>query len=69
MISFEELELRLDSHDEATPKIFASPNYFGVVDLFTALKRLLEPGEPKQKCEIGFHVRERSARYRTKRRL
>src|SRR6267378_1510867 len=48
----EELEHRLDSHDEA------------IVDLFAALKRLLEP-ERKSKREIGFHVRERLARYRT----
>jgi hypothetical protein len=53
----EELERRLDSHDEA------------IVDLFAVLKRLLEPPEPKTKREIGFHVRERSARYRTKRRF
>ena len=65
----EELERRLDSHGEATPKAFASPDYFGVVDLFAVLKRLLEPPEPKTKREIGFHVRERSARYRTKRRF
>jgi hypothetical protein len=50
----EELERRLDSHDEA------------IVDLFAALKRLLEP-EAKPKRQIGFHVRERSARYRTRR--
>src|SRR5438876_2491872 len=36
-----ELERRLDSHDEATPKAFASPDYFGVVNLFATLKRLL----------------------------
>ena len=53
----EELEQRLDSHDEA------------IVDLFATLKRLLEPGEPKKKREIGFHVRERSVRYRTKKRF
>jgi hypothetical protein len=52
----EELERRLDSRDEA------------IVDLFAALKRLLEP-EPKPKREIGFHARERSARYRTKKRF
>lgn len=51
-----DLERRLDSHDEA------------IVDLFAALKRLLEP-EPKVKREIGFHVRERGARYRTKKRF
>ena len=51
-----ELERRLDSHDEA------------IVDLFAALKRLLEP-EPKPKREIGFHVRERRSRYRTKKRF
>src|SRR5713226_598476 len=46
----EELERRLDSHDEA------------IVDLFAALRRLLEPAEPQKKREIGFHVCERSAR-------
>jgi ORF6N domain len=53
----EELEHRLDSHDEA------------IADLFAALKRLLEAPEPPKRREIGFHVRERSARYRTKRRF
>jgi len=53
----EELEQRLDSHDEA------------IVDLFATLRRLLEPAEPTTKREIGFHVRERAARYRTKRRF
>src|SRR5438270_12188429 len=36
-----DLEHRLDSHDEA------------IVDLFAALKRLLESSEPKKKREIG----------------
>src|SRR5437660_11187665 len=53
----EELESRLDSHDEA------------IVDLFAALKRLLEPAKPEKKREIGFHVREGTARYRTKKRF
>lgn len=52
-----QLERRLDSHDEA------------IVDLFAALRRLLEAPEPKTKREIGFHARERSARYRTKKRF
>ena len=52
-----ELERRLDSHDEA------------IVNLFATLKRLVEPPEPKKKREIGFHVRERSARYRMKKRF
>jgi ORF6N domain len=51
-----ELERRFDSHDEA------------IVELFAVLKRLLEP-EAKPRREIGFHVRERSPRYGTKRRL
>jgi phage regulator Rha-like protein len=51
-----DLERRLDSHDET------------IVDLFAALKRLLEP-EAKSKREIGFHVRERGARYRRKKRF
>jgi len=52
----EELERRLDSHDEA------------IVDLFATLKRLLEPSEPSKRREIGFHVRENAARYRVKQR-
>jgi hypothetical protein len=52
----EELERRLDSHDEA------------IVDLFAALKQLLEPSEPPKRREIGFHVREKTARYRVQRR-
>src|SRR5213080_4371474 len=50
----EELERRLDSHDET------------IVDLFDALKCLVEPPSPPKRREIGFHVRERSGRYRTK---
>ena len=51
-----EMERRLDVHDTA------------LVELFAALKRMLEP-ETKPKHEIGFHVRERRARYRTKKRF
>jgi len=54
--NLEELERRLDSHDEA------------IADLFAALKQLLEPAEPPKKREIGFHVREKAARYRVQRR-
>jgi hypothetical protein len=53
----EELEGRLGSHDTA------------IADLFAALKRLLAPPEPPKRREIGFHVRERSGRYRAKRRF
>jgi hypothetical protein len=52
----QELERRLDSHDE------------GIANLFAALKQLLEPSEPPKRREIGFHVRENSARYRVRRR-
>ena len=52
-----EFERRLDSHDEA------------IADLFAALKCLLEAPEPPKRREIGFHVREGSGRYRTKRRF
>jgi len=51
----EELERRLDSHDEA------------IVGLFATLKRLLEPPEPPKRREIGFHVREKAAPYRVQR--
>lgn len=50
------LERRLDSHDTT------------LAELFAALKRMLEP-PLKPKREIGFHVRERRTRYRTKKRL
>jgi len=48
-----ELERRLDSHDEV------------IADLFATLKGLLEPEPPKRR-EIGFHVREKAARYRVR---
>ncbi len=51
-----ELERRLDSHDE------------GIANLFAALKQLVELSEPTKRREIGFHVRENSARYRVRRR-
>jgi hypothetical protein len=51
-----DLERRLDSHDEA------------IIELFAVLGRLLEP-EAKPRREIGFHVRERALRYRTKPRI
>lgn len=54
-VKLKDLERRLDSHDEA------------IVELFTVLKQLLQP-EPKPKREIGFHVRERAATYRARRR-
>jgi ORF6N domain len=52
----QELERRPDSHDE------------GIANLFAALKQLLEPSEPTKRREIGFHVREKAARYRVRRR-
>jgi hypothetical protein len=48
----EELDRRLDSHDEA------------IAELFAALRHLIEPPEAKKRRGIGFHVRESSARYR-----
>ena len=50
---FAQLERRLDSHDEA------------IAQLFAAIRQLLAPA-PEKKREIGFHVREKSARYRAK---
>ena len=52
----QKLEPRLDSHDE------------GIANLFAALKQLLEPSEPTKRREMGFHVREKAARYRVRRR-
>src|SRR6266516_1346853 len=51
-----ELERRFDSHDEA------------IANLFATLKQLVEPIDAPKKREIGFHVRENSARYRVRRR-
>jgi hypothetical protein len=53
---FAQLERRLDSHDEA------------IAQLFAAIRQLLAPA-PGKKREIGFHVRERRARYRAKGRV
>src|SRR5258705_6173704 len=50
----EELERRFDSHDEA------------IANLFATLKQLLEPSEAPKRREIGFHVREETARYRVR---
>jgi hypothetical protein len=50
---FAQLEQRLESHDEA------------IAQLFAAIRQLLAPA-PEKKREIGFHVRERQARYRAK---
>jgi ORF6N domain len=41
-VKLEELERRLDSHDEA------------IANLFAALRQLLEPPEPPKRREIGF---------------
>jgi phage regulator Rha-like protein len=51
---FAQLEGRLDSHDEA------------IAQLFAAIRRLLAR-LPEKKREIGFHVRERAARYAARR--
>ncbi len=50
-----ELERKVDTHDEA------------IVGLFASLQQLLNPPALKPKPEIGFHVRERGARYRANR--
>ena len=49
---FKELEGRMDKNDEA------------IAQLFAAIRRLLAPPASKERREIGFHVRERAARYR-----
>ncbi len=49
-----ELERKMDTHDEA------------IVELFAAIRRLLEPPLTKEKREIGFHVRERGTIYRVR---
>ena len=52
----DELERRFDSHDET------------IANLFATLKQLLEPTEAPKRREIGFHVREKAARYHVQRR-
>ena len=55
---FAELERRLDAHDEQ------------IAQLFAAIRQLLAPlPAPAKKREIGFHVKERAARYRVRRKL
>jgi hypothetical protein len=50
---FEELERRVGKHDEE------------IAAIFDAIRQLMAP--PKQpRREIGFHIREKSARYRTR---
>jgi hypothetical protein len=50
---FGELERRVGKHDEE------------IVDIIEAIRQLMTPPE-KPRREIGFHVRERTARYRTR---
>ena len=52
---FDELEKRLDAHDES------------IAALFEAIRRLLEPPTVEEsKREIGFHLREQAPPYRVK---
>jgi len=53
---FAELERRLDTHDAQLAQLFA------------AIRQLLAPA-PEKKREIGFHVKEKAARYRGRRRV
>jgi hypothetical protein len=54
-----ELEGRIESHDEA------------IRSLFEAIRQLMEPAPPSSRNEprkeIGFHIREEPVRYRIKR--
>jgi hypothetical protein len=56
-VKFNELEGRLDKQDAT------------IARLFEAIRQLLQPPEPAEKREVGFHVREDAPRYRTKRRI
>jgi hypothetical protein len=51
---FAEMEKRLNGHDES------------IAELFEAIRLLLEPPTPKTPREIGFHIKEKSIRYRTR---
>jgi hypothetical protein len=52
---FSELERRVDKHDQE------------IASILEAIRQLMAPPE-KPRREIGFHVRENSARYRTRKR-
>ena len=49
-----ELESRVSGHDEA------------IVNLFEAIRQLIEPPLPENRREIGFHVREAAPPYRVR---
>jgi hypothetical protein len=50
---FSELKRRVDRHDEE------------IADIFEAIRQLMAPPETPRR-EIGFHVREKAPRYRTR---
>jgi hypothetical protein len=52
----DDLEQRVCKHDEALTALFA------------AIRQLLEPASAESRPEIGFHVREQAAKYRTRNR-
>ncbi len=54
-VKFSELERRVDKHDE------------DIAAILEAIRQLMAPPE-KARREIGFHVREKAARYRVRRR-
>jgi len=49
-----ELESHVSSHDES------------IATLFEAIRQLLEPAAPKTEREMGFHIKEKATRYRTR---
>jgi ORF6N domain len=49
-----ELESRVSTHDES------------IATMFEAIRELLEPATPKTEREIGFHIKEKPMRYRTR---
>ena len=51
-----ELERKLENHDE------------NISALFEAMRRLMSPDSEPKKREMGFHVKEEAAPYRTRRR-
>jgi hypothetical protein len=53
---FSELEQRVGKHDEE------------IAAIFEAIRQLMAPPEKPRKREIGFHVREKSPRYRGRKR-
>ena len=63
--AFVRLREMVSAHQELTAKFKELEGHDdALANLFSAIRQLLDPQPPKEKREIGFHVRENSPRYR-----